>query len=324
MIGKRERETIARWHETLSEDVSLVVVLSEDPRSVQVDAFAGALQAVAPRVKVRSRRSNDLEPPAILLGDAVRYHAVPLGTELQPFLYAAERFASSRREREVEPGSRRDLRLHVSAHCPFCPVAARQLFVLLEQDPRIHLSVVDVELLPEIAQRDLVRSVPTLLLGDRFRATGQLSLDAIRAAISGDDADQPDASTVEQLLSQGDANAVASMMARAGVVFQRVLDLLASPTMSSRLGAMAAMERLMETAPGLAQSAEPAIWESLERADRQARGDLLYMLGEIGTRGSLAQLHRIGERSEDQEIAEAAADAAARIVERCEGAVSDS
>lgn len=311
MSDRREEDLTRTWSDALDDEVRLRIVLTGDPRSEGIRSFAEKLRAVAPRVRVSLENGTGSDAPAILVGNQVRYHAAPTGTELAPFLEAAQRFGAvgARADRLA----RNDVRVYVAPQCPHCPGAVRELFRLLEGDTLVTLTVVDAELCPEMAASDGVRSVPTVIAGRHYRSTGIVSIEEIRGALAGA---PPDGPMLDRMLDGGEAEGVAVMMADAGEVFPSVLDRLAHPAMSVRLGAMAALERLVESAPGAARTAEAGLWERIARASREATGDLLYMIGEVGTAGSVPRLEAFLESTADDDLREAATDALARIAGR--------
>ncbi len=321
MFNQTEEASIRAWNDGLDGHVTLHVLLSDDTRSERVEAFARQFAALAPRVGLAIDRRPGAEAPSMHVSRRVRYLAVPVGTELAPFLECVRRLSpcvtdASRSALAREPGSGdADVHLYVSPHCPHCPVATRALFGLLDENPAARLVVVDVDLLPEMATRDAVRSVPTVLVGRHYRSTGAISVDEIRRALA---STEPDAAAIGRLLDGGEAAAVADMMAEAGRVFSTVLDRVAHETMTVRLGAMAALERLIEIAPEVAATAESGLWERIAGTGREATGDVLYMLGEAGTPATVPWLRAFHEATADPELQEAVTDALARLAERAE------
>lgn len=323
MFNQSEEAAIRAWNDGLDGDVTLRVLLSGDTRSERVEAFARQFAALAPRVKLAIARRPGTEFPSMHVSRRVRYLAVPTGTELAPFLECVRRFSprvtdasGSGSAPASEPGSTdADVHLYVSPHCPHCPVATRALFQLLDPEPAATIALIDVDLLPDMATRDAVRSVPTVLVGRHYRSTGAISIDEIRRALAGAG---PDAAAVGRLLDGGEAAAVADMMAEAGQVFSAVLDRVAHETMTVRLGGMAALERLIEIAPEVAATAESGLWERIAGAGREATGDVLYMLGEAGTPATVPWLRAFHEATADPELQEAVTDALARLAERAE------
>lgn len=88
---------------------------------------------IAPKIRVTEEEGEAKEPPAIQIGHAMRYHAIPLGTELEPFLKALsvldKRFSRipvsirNHLEKIRLPAS---LRLYVSQQCHFCPATVEK------------------------------------------------------------------------------------------------------------------------------------------------------------------------------------------------------
>lgn len=318
MFEQREEDQIRAWHADLPHETRLTTVVTAHPAGETVASLVEAFRTLAPRVRMTVERGSAEGPPAILVGRRLRYLAAPHGTELGPFLEAVQRFGAdaSARDTGCDPASGRtpaDVRMYVSPHCPHCPVATREVLRLLDFEPDVTLTIVDAELFPDLAANDRVRSVPTVLVGRHYRATGTVHTDEIRLALRGE---IPDAAAIHRLLDGGDASAIAAMIMESGEVFPAVLDRLAHETMSLRLGAMAALERVIEAAPDVARAVEPGIWDRLASAGPQASGDLIYVLGEAGSTASVSKLEALLDTASSDDLREAIVDALARIAER--------
>lgn len=321
MFQQREEDLIRQWQDTLQDDVHVEAFVTGDEAGERISTFTERLGALAPGVRVSIASAPGAENPAILVGRHLRFLAAPHGTELAPFLEAVQRFGTAGGADDAGIGSEavtagQEVRVYVSPHCPHCPSAVRELLTLLGDDLPVTLTVIDAEVLAEMALRDRVRSVPTVLVGRHYRSTGGVLIDEVRRAVA---CAEPEAAVLARLLDGGDAAAVAAMMAEAGRVFPAVLDRIAHETMTVRLGAMAALERLIETSPEVAATAEPGLWDRIAGAGREATGDLLYMLGEAGTPATVPWLEAFREATTDQELQEAVADALARLGERAQG-----
>ncbi|MEW5983756.1 MAG: thioredoxin family protein [Acidobacteriota bacterium] len=320
MFDQREEELIRVWHDGLAGEVQLRAIVPGSPAGDRVRAFAERLGTLASRVRVSMDLGRGAERPVILVGSRLRCLGAPQGTALGPFLEALQRFGTVAATRDAGDTDVRglegaDVRVYVSPHCPHCPVATRELLRLLELEPRVTLTIVDAELFPELAASDRVRSVPTVLVAHQYRSTGDVAIDEILRALHGA---APDSDVIGRLLDGGDADSVAAMMVESGNVFPAVLDRIAHDAMTFRLGAMAAMERLIETAPDVARRAEAGLWERVAGASREATGDLLYVIGEAGTSASVPWLETFYDTTRDDDLREAVADALARIAERTE------
>jgi len=106
------------------------------------------------------------------------------------------------------------------------------------------------------------------------------------------------------------------MMIERKALFPAFVDLLAHEQLAVRLGAMAAMEEMAQKAPDLAAQTVGPLWDRFSRADGPVKGDILYTLGEAGTREILPRLKRVLENETDGELKEAAREAMDRIHEK--------
>ncbi len=226
----------------------LRLVTNDDPRSTRLADFCDSLSARLPGLEVRRQHESGTAPPHLLLPGGVRYIGVPDGHETAPFMDAvsgrlppppprlAERLAALRL-----PAA---LSLYVSPQCTFCPVAVRSLIPLAIAQPRLNLTVIDVVLFPEMAERAQVLALPTLVIDGRLRWSG--TIDAVEVVELLMDADPAAIGPValEMMLKEGRAREVASMMQEFGRVFPALVELLAHDEWPVRLGAMVAAEEL--------------------------------------------------------------------------------
>lgn len=298
----------------------LRLVTTDDPRSTRLADFCDSLSARLPGLEVRRQHEPGTAPPHLLLPGGARYIGVPDGHETAPFIDAvsgrlppppqrlSERLAALRL-----PAA---LSLYVSPRCTFCPLAVRSLIPLAIAQPRLNLTVIDVVLFPEMAEREQVLALPTLVIDGRLRWSGtidaaevvELLMDADPAAIG------PVA--LEMLLKEGRAHEVASMMQEFGRVFPALIELLAHDEWPVRLGAMVAAEELAGLDSGLAQALIDRVWDRFEAAGNPAKGDMLYLIGELGGPEDMKRIPSVVGRDASAEVQEAAEEAVEKIEDR--------
>jgi hypothetical protein len=298
----------------------LRLVTNDDPRSTRFADFCDSLSARLPGLEVRRQHESGTAPPHLLLPGGVRYIGVPDGHETAPFMDAvsgrlppppprlAERLAALRL-----PAA---LSLYVSPQCTFCPVAVRSLIPLATAQPRLNLTVIDVVLFPEMAEREQVLALPTLVIDGRLRWSG--TIDAVEVVELLLDADPAAIGPValEMMLKEGRAHEVASMMREFGRVFPALVELLAHDEWPVRLGAMVAAEELAGLDAGLAQALIDRVWDRFEAAGNPAKGDMLYLIGEIGRRADIQRIRGAVANAAPAEVREATEEAVEKIENR--------
>jgi thiol-disulfide isomerase/thioredoxin len=323
MITPAEEKEIKAWNRGLSAEKEVHLLLTDDKRSAQLEAFCEDLVRLASQVRIVRKEEEHLDIPAIGIGSRLRYHALPLGTELGPFLETLS--DSDKPGFRLSPSLKKGLQaitvpaalsLFVAPRCPHCPVTARQILPLASAGEAIRLRVIDGVLFPEIAQAYHVRSVPTVVLDDQFRWTGTLKLEELMDVMTNRDPAQLSPSSLEGMLKEGDASQVAAMMLERQMIFPSFIDLLAHEKMFVRLGAMVVMETIIERNRALATQVVDPLWERFDEAGDRAQGDILYVLGETGNASLVPALENLLKGLLHHEVKEAAQEALEKIQAR--------
>ena len=310
-----EQALIRRWSQTLKHKVHATLVITDDARSADLDAFCTALAGFAPEFSFSQERAPAGTLPAILPSRRVRYHGVPLGRELQPFLAMLEHTAAEPLGSEVVAGqTTTSLKLYVAQQCPHCPGVLAGLRPLLAGDPGLELRVVDVTLFAELAEADGVRAVPTLIIDERWRLTGGVRLEDIEPLLT--DPRRLGAGSLSRLLAQGNGDALVATMRERAAVLPALADVLSEPDFSLRLGGMALAEKLAEQDRMLAAELVEPLWERFTGATDPVRGDLLYLLGLVGQSNLLARLQTVVDGDYTDEVKEVAQEALEAVAER--------
>ncbi len=315
-----EEKRIRKWNNELSSDVRITLLVTEDKRSGEFGEFCENLTRLAPKIGIVKEEGEPKEAPAIQIGHAVRYHAIPLGTELEPFLEALS--ILDKKSTQI-PGSVRDylekigqtviLRLFVSQQCPFCPVTVRQIIPLTAANEFIRLTILDCTLFPEMAQLNRIQSVPTLLFEDPFRWTGSFQLEELLEVITNRDPAKFGTSSLEKILKEGNAAQLAEMMLHKKKIFPAFLDLLIHKKWPVRLGAMVTMEEIASQNRELAAQIIDPLWERFHNVEDQVKGDIIYVLGELGRDRIAPRLEMVLNGQYDNEVKEAAKEALQKI-----------
>ena len=322
-MTSEEEKQIREWNNELSGDIQISLLVTEDQRSKEFMGFCENLTHLAPRIQVAQEEGEPNEAPAIQAGHALRYHAIPLGTELGPFLEALS--VSDEKASSISVSIRNHLekiklpavlRLYVSQQCPFCPVAVRHVTPLLAINEFIQLTIIDCTLFPEMAQSNQIQSLPTLLLDEQFRWTGSFRLEEVVEIMTNRDPAKLGSSSLERMLKEGNAAQLAEMMLDKEEMFPAFLDLLIHKKWPVRLGAMVAMEEITDRNPELAAQVIDPLWERFHQVEDPVKGDIIYILGESGDYKIAPRMEMILSGEYHAEVKEAAGEALEKIEAR--------
>jgi len=323
-MSPEDEKRIAAWERGLSRDISFHCVWTNDTRSDRFKAFCEALSRLAPRVTVTYQKGDDAAPmPALDLDGRIVYHAVPEGPELAPFLEALSLdpngpapLSQAILSKLAQLKAPCLLKLFIAPQCPFCPKSVQDLTPLAWVNEWVKLTVVDGLLFPEMARPLKIQSAPTLVFDDRMQWTGQTPIGEILDVIASQDPSLLSATSMERLLGDGKASDLARMMRDQGTIFPVLYDLLTHEKWPIRLGAMVVMEDILEQDRMLAQECVNPLWERFSGLDAQAQGDVLYILGEVGTPEIVPYLEGIVSGPYSAETREAAEEAMETITQR--------
>ncbi len=264
--------------------------------------FCEQIKNLVPSLKIKKDGDSTFQAPAMVVGryDNVAYQAIPSGKMLTSFLDALCHTAAGDYQVGATTGDLLkqielpiQLKLYVSSNCPHCPTALRQLQALAETSKKIRLVIVQAELFAEAARVDEVRSVPTLILDDQFRWTGELDLQELMTICIRRDPAQLSAASLKQLLEEGEAERVANMMVDTSQVFPALIELLVHERWSIRLGAMVAVEYLADSAPALAEQMGELLWKKFSQLSASVQTDVIHVFGEINSDSTRNHLHDI-------------------------------
>ncbi|MBW2192933.1 MAG: thioredoxin family protein [Deltaproteobacteria bacterium] len=310
-----EEKKIAAWGQTLNDDISIDLTLTRDERSELFMNFCENLNRIAPKIRFRKETEEESGPPVIVI-DNVRYQAIPAERELDPFLslladqnHLAGQLSSEVRKLLDDIRLPALLKVYIMPLCPFCPTTVMQLLSVAAANEQIKLNVIDSALFPELARSDNVQSAPTVLLENQFRWTGAIQIREVVDMILNRDPSQLSASSLRDMISNGDAAAVADMMIDSGKIFPAFVDLLIHEKWPVRLGAMVAFEAIVEQNRSLAARAIPILWEQFSRVEDTVRGDILFLFGSSGDNGVIPLLESVLNGPYQTDVKEAAAEA---------------
>jgi len=325
MLKPQEEANLRALNERLDTEIRLRYHLTDDPRSSEIKNFCRELTKTAPKIVAVAEEYDPEGRPLIRIAERMRYVGVPSGREFDPFLEALAMVAGEPPPVAVDPSLLESLetvrppaqiRVYVAPFCGFCPTIVRNLLPLPFLTANVLLTVVDAGTFEDLANADQVKSVPAVILDGQYRWTGQFPLQELVDAAVARDPGRLERSTLERMVVEGGASDLAEMMREQKVIFSALYDLIASENFTVRLAAMVTMEELAERDAELARQAVEPLWERFKKATDTIRGDILYVLGEVGSPPALQRLQAVKSGDYSAEVKEAAVEALEKIGER--------
>lgn len=320
ILNEKEMQILREWSEKLDRPVPLRFLRTPDTRSNAFQAFCSLLHETAPSIHITQEATQEQELPAFLFQKAWRFHAVPRGTELEPFLEILafpdlqtsplpEHLATEVKALSLPP----DLQIFVSDGCPFCPGVLRQMIPLVSAHPAGRATVVDCGLFPELAEHHKIQAVPTLLVNGIYRLTGAVDTGDILELVQKVDPSQLETDALKRMLKEGQALLLAELMVKKNRVFPAFHPLLVDPEWSVRLGAMVAVEEMAAAAPELAREVLSPLWQIFQQQSASIQGDILYLTGEVGDENWVPALKSLEGKMEEEELAGILAEALEKL-----------
>jgi len=320
MMTPHEKKQILTLNDTLSKEVQIGLIESDHEKSRTIRQFCDRLTQLVPKIHVKKEDGDADEVPAIKIHNGLRYQAVPSGTEVAPFINALNMLDSNTARIDEATYARltkvelpTSLMIYISPQCKFCPEAVRQLLPLLTLNSNIRLTVIDAMHFPELAEMENIQSVPTLILEDHFRWSGSFQINEIVDVMKNRDPSMLGPVSLEMMLKEGKAGALAAMMLEKVQIFPAFYEVLAHPKWPVRLGAMVVMEELVENNLDLAAQILKPLWKRFHKVDNRVKGDLLYLFGQLKRTEIVPQLQAILKGDYDPEVQEAAQEALDKI-----------
>lgn len=316
MMTPAEEKQILALNERLSKEIQIELIQTDHEKSPAMRQFCDELVQRVPKIRVKNEQGDPDEVPAIQVHNGLRYQAVPAGTEVGPFIEALQLRDTGTAQLEGKTAAQMvkiDLPAHlviyVSPQCTFCPGAVRQLLTLLTLNTNIRLTVVDVMHFPELAEKDNIQSVPTLILEDQFRWTGTIQLNEIVEMMVKRDPSALGPASLEMMLKEGKAGKLAEMMLKKAEIFPAFYELLIHTKWPVRLGAMVVMEEIIEKNSDLAVQTIKPLWQRFDEVDNRVKGDLAYILGQMAPMETTPLLESVLKGEYEAEVKEAAREA---------------
>lgn len=300
--------------------MTLRVRLTDDPRSTDIEDFCMLLSRLVPKIKCRGDDDLTGELPAIGIGPRIDYCGVPSGNEIAPFIDALIAMKGKntsispdilQRFNNLRPAS--SVTIYIAPFCRFCPQALSRIIPLPMATEGIRLTIIDTLIFNDVAAKNKVRSVPTILVDGQYRWTGGVQLAELCAAAEKRDPSKLDKATLQRLITEGGAYDLARMMLDSGYVFPTFIDLLVDENFSVRLAAMVTVEEMADENIIAARAVIEPLWKRFHHANDSVKGDIVYIFGELKSPTTLPYLQSVVKAESNPEIIEAANEALLKI-----------
>jgi len=317
-----DRKQIGAWLADHSSGIELELITDKSPQAESMSIFCEQLAELDTGIKIKKRTpDSDAEKPAILVGGRLKYQAVPLGPELNPFLDA---LAGQSDPAGSAPGGENPLdaltipahlQVYIAPQCPHCPQTVAQLLPLVHANDNISISIIDGTLFTDMADGEQIKAVPTVILDTDFRWTGSVDMTELTDTIINRDPVKLGPLTLRSFIDDGRASDLARMMIKAQTVFPALIDLITHDLWSIRLGAMVAAEEIAWEDRPLAGTMIPALEKRFAEVNETVQGDILHVIGETGNSTDVPFLESVVAKVASAELREAARDAIESIKE---------
>lgn len=314
----QDKQTIKQWAEHAVHPGKVVLASANGAEANAIARFGEQLKHLIPAISIRSDSEGiAFEPPVVVVGphQNIGFQAVPSGKTLEAFLTTlptqspmdkALDHRTVKRLQEIDLPV--DLTLYIAPQCPHCPNTLNQLIPLACESHLIRLCIVDAQLFSDKSDKDQVKSVPTLLLDDHFRWSGTIDIDEVLTISTRRDPSGLSPGSLRQLIEDGQAERVATMMLDSEQIFPALIELLIHERWSVRLGAMVTAEYLTAGSGPLSLTLCDMLWQRFPDLTDQVRGDVVHVLGETPSDVNQARLVEIASGAYGDTAKEAAAE----------------
>lgn len=289
-LSPADRNLISRHGGILTNPENIRLVKNDDDAGVQLDAFCTQLGELIPEIAVKREMAADDEPSGIHVSGNLHFRMVPRGEYLEMFLlslFGSDTLAGQEMDMDMDAKGLEErfslpamFTMYVTENCPFCRITVpKGLFLAGAAPSRIDMTIIDAMMFPALAEQDRVRSAPTTIMDGMFRWSGDFDLEEVIETVSSRDPLQLGYETLKKIISDGDAEGVAELMARFDEVIPAYIELLVAEKWPERLGAMVAFEYLAEKNRGVAHQVIDILWSRFDSLEPAIMGDMLHLVG---------------------------------------------
>ena len=300
---------------------TMTITLAAAPGAIgdRMARFCNQLKEANPDLKIKKESDETgFSTPAMIMGleKNIAFQAVPSGKLLRRLLSTLASTSEAAADLDdalvtllKQINLPVPLKLYVAPQCPHCPGMLDKLLPLAAANKHLRLTLIDAQQFDQAAQKDQVRSVPTLILDNQFRWSGPIDLHEVLTMTIQRDPARLSAASLRQLIEDGQAQRVAQMMVEANALFPALLDLLTHERWSVRLGAMVAAEYLADDAKPLALDLATRLWNKFDQFSDSVKGDVVHVIGQVHSDATRGYLNSVRSGAFDAAVKEAANDA---------------
>jgi hypothetical protein len=314
MLDERQRALATSKLQQLSSTLELHL----DPGPRPDDLFSKTLcelvdqiVALAPEktLKVVEAHSPGKDtPPSLTIGN-IKYLAIPLERELEPFLDLLLTQSSPPPLTETERGLATmppaEVKILIAPTCPNCPKVVAACAEVAARLRQVSISIIDVQVFAELAGS--CRSVPTVVIDGTRTVVGPLTAAELTEILGKRDQEEYFKEALASMIEAGRIDELVPLLVSdQGMAVLPAL--LAEGTMQQRMGLMLAIQGALEQDPHSLNGAVSHLLPLLESKDATVRGDTADILGQIGAPGARDALTQLlsDENPDVREMAEEA------------------
>jgi HEAT repeat protein len=140
-----------------------------------------------------------------------------------------------------------------------------------------------------------------------------VSMEELLNALIQRDPVQLSQTTLKNMLKEGKAGMLADLMMKHGKIFPAFLPLLTHDMWAIRLGAMVAFEQIADRDKDMAGEILATLMRSFDGMEDRVKGDMIYLLGQLGDEKNIPFLEAIKAETTNHEIRESVVEALERM-----------
>ena len=222
----------------------------------------------------------------------IYYMAIPEGLERQPFLNALKAISKGESFLNKEEFERIktiknpvEIKIFITPFCPFCPFVVDKANQIAIAQNLIRVFIIDATLFVQLSQKYKVTASPTVVINEDFVLVGNEAKEGLLNFIEKAGEIQYDKEVLKNLLKQAQAERVIELCEKEERCLYTLIELLKAPELFTRIGTMYVLEEMAER--GKIKNKEKILSHLIETLktvkDERDKGDILYLLGLIGT-----------------------------------------
>jgi len=327
MIGEKEKDDLQTIKD-MAAKIKLVLINSQNQNLfLKLEAFCEELKRHLSELEIAYAQEDLPAYPAIKVTSKNReinlyYFCLPEGREWLPFFKALK--AIARKEVFLDKGHIEKVKklahpvvvkVFITPHCVFCPLVVDLINQVAIANELIKVFVIDGTLYPELAKQYKVTASPTVVINEDYFLVGTEARERLIDWLEKAEQSVYDPQVIKSLLKQAQAERVVELCLENEAYLKPLLALLTDQELFPRIGAMRVLEELRDKAPQLIEKVLPQLLEMLNTQETRDKGDILFLLGLIGSPEVIGSLEEIAQR-EEGEIKEIALEAIEEIRQR--------